>query len=489
MCNISKSFIGVDALKNVSLSIKKGEVHAICGENGAGKSTLMKILNGVYRADAGEIWIKNNKVEITSPLQARHFGISIIYQEFNLVDSLSIAENIFLGRLKHKSVKILWNDVRIEAQKLLDRIGCKIDSKTLIGSLSTSQKQLVEICKALSFSADIIVMDEPTSALTDAECKILYQIIAELKTKNISIIYISHKLDEIFKLSDRITVLRDGAAICTLNTSTTNRDEIISLMVGRSVELEFPKRQFMKSDTVILDIKGLNARGWLKNIDLTLRKGEILGIAGLVGSGRTELVRAIFGADVSQIESMRIFGNDVKIKNPKHAIAYKVALVTEDRKQQGLILNFNISKNISITNIAKITNYGILNTKKEAEYSKTYVDMLSIKTPSIRQKCVYLSGGNQQKVVLGKWLYSDSRIIILDEPTRGIDVGSKFEIYTLMNKLVEEGKSIIMISSEMPEILGMSDRILVMHEGRMKGELDNTNRDVTPEQVMKTAIA
>jgi ABC-type sugar transport system ATPase subunit len=488
MRNISKSFIGVDALKDVSLSVKKGEVHAICGENGAGKSTLMKILNGVYRADMGEIWIKNDKVEITSPLQAQHNGISIIYQEFNLVDSLSIAENIFLGRLRNRKAKILWNDVRNEAQKILDRIGCKIDSKTLVGSLSTSQKQLVEICKALSFNADIIVMDEPTSALTDAECKILYQIITELKAKNISIIYISHKLDEIFKLSDRITVLRDGAVIRTLNTSTTSRDEIISLMVGRSVELEFPKRQSSKSDAIVLDIKGLNARGWLKNIDVTLKKGEILGIAGLVGSGRTELVRAIFGADVSQIKSMRISGNDVKIRNPKHAIAHKVALVTEDRKQQGLILNFNISKNISITNISKITNYGILNGKKEAGYGKTYVDMLSIKTPSVKQKCIYLSGGNQQKVVLGKWLYSDSQIIILDEPTRGIDVGSKFEIYTLMNKLVEEGKSIIMISSEMPEILGMSDRILVMHEGKMKGELDNSNRDITPEQVMKTAI-
>jgi ABC-type sugar transport system ATPase subunit len=347
---------------------------------------------------------------------------------------------------------------------------------------------LVEICKALSFNADIIVMDEPTSALTDTECELLYKIINELRARDISIIYISHKMDEIFRLSDRVTVLRDGAVICTLNTAETGKDKIISHMVGRSVELEFPKRQSRKYDEPVLEVKGLNARGWLKDIDLTLKKGEILGIAGLVGSGRTELVRAIFGADTSQIKSMRIFGSEVKIKNPKHAIAHKVALVTEDRKQQGLILNFNISKNISITNIAKVTDYGIVNARKEAGYSKTYVDMLSIKTPSIKQKCIYLSGGNQQKVVLGKWLYSESQIIILDEPTRGIDVGSKFEIYILMNKLVEEGKSIIMISSEMPEILGMSDRILVMHEGKMKGELDNASRDVTPEQVMKTAI-
>jgi ABC-type sugar transport system ATPase subunit len=488
MCNINKFFIGVQALKDVSFSVKKGEVHAICGENGAGKSTLMKILNGVYIADAGEIWIKGKKVEITSPLQAQQQGLSIIYQEFNLADTLSIAENIFLGRLKRRGLKIVWNEIISEAQKILDHIGCKVDAQTIVGTLSTSQKQMVEIGKALSFNADIIVMDEPSATLTETECEILYGIINELKSRQISIIYISHKMDEVFRLADRITVLRDGNAICTLKTSETNKDEIISHMVGRSVELEFPKRAFRPDNEVVLAVSNLNTKGFLKSITLTLKRGEILGIAGLVGSGRTELVRAIFGADVSQIDAMSIYGKPVKIKHPRHAIDHKIALVTEDRKQQGLLLSFNISKNISITNIGKISQYGILNAKKEAGYARNYVDILSIKTPSLKQKCIFLSGGNQQKVVLGKWLYSESQIIILDEPTRGIDVGSKYEIYLLMNKLVEDGKSIIMISSEMPEILGMSDRILVMHEGILRGELDNANRTVTPEQVMKKAI-
>ena len=347
---------------------------------------------------------------------------------------------------------------------------------------------MVEIAKALSYNADIIVMDEPTATLTDNEVGVLYRIIEELKSREISIIYISHKMDEIFKLADRITVMRDGHIISTSPNADTSRAKVISEMVGRSMDMEFPSREALRSDEIVLEVKNLYSKNTLNNISFVLKKGEILGIAGLVGSGRTELVRALFGADPSSHDAYSIHGTPVKIKKPAQAIKNGLALLTEDRKEQGLALGFGVDQNISVTNLNKISQFGLLRFDKEKNYAMEYIDTLAIKTPKVNQKCLFLSGGNQQKVVLSKWLFSESNIIILDEPTRGIDVGSKYEIYLLMNQLVSEGKSIIMISSEMPEILAMSDRIIVLHEGSLKGELDNAMRDVTAEQVMREAI-
>ncbi|HHW00487.1 MAG TPA: sugar ABC transporter ATP-binding protein [Clostridiaceae bacterium] len=488
MKNICKSFPGVVALNNVSLSIKRGEVHALCGENGAGKSTLMKILYGIYRADSGEIWINGEKRNITSPVKAQENGLSIIFQEFNLVDTLSVAENIFLGRLKTtKSGKIDWKSIEKDAAELMLHIGCDIDPKTPVGSLSVSQKQMVEIAKALSYNAEIIVMDEPSATLTDREMENLYRIIQELKEKKITIIYISHKMDEIFKITDRVTVLRDGVVICTLDTCKTCREEIVSNMVGRCLGQEYPKRENYSGEKV-LEVKNINRKGVLNDVSFCLHRGEVLGIAGLVGAGRTELVRAIFGAD--RISSGKVFvnGKEVRIKSPIDAIRNGIALLTEDRKQQGLILNNTVKENISITNLKDIVKFGLLMNSKENNIAKEYVDRLSVKTSSINQKCINLSGGNQQKVVLAKWLYSNADILILDEPTRGIDVGAKQEIYHIINELVKMGKAVIMISSEIPEVLALSDRILVMHKGRITREFKNESRNVTPEQVMNCAI-
>ena len=488
MKKISKKFTGVNALNDVCLAVVKGEIHAICGENGAGKSTLMKILNGVYFADSGEIWIKGIKSIIDSPEQAQQNGLSIIFQEFNLIDTLSAAENIFLGRLKKKSGRIDWNTVYQDAADLLEHIGCSMDPRTPVGDISVSQKQMVEIAKALSYNSEIIVMDEPSATLTEKEMDNLYRIISELKEKNITIIYISHKMDEIFKISDRITVLRDGNIICTVNTCETCRNDIVSSMVGRTIDQEFPCRETACNSERVLEVSGVTRKGVLKDAAFHLRKGEILGIAGLVGAGRTELVRAIFGADKVNSKKVVIKGREVKIKSPIDAIENGLALLTEDRKEQGLILPFPISVNITVSKLKAIVKYGLVMFRKENRIAEDYVARLGIKTPFAGQKCVYLSGGNQQKVVLAKWLYADADILILDEPTRGIDVGSKHEIYLMMNMLVKAGKSIIMISSEMPEILGMSDRIIVMHEGEIKGEFENNTRQVTAEHVMHCAI-
>ncbi len=488
MDNITKSFPGVKALNNVNLQLKKGEVHALCGENGAGKSTLMKILYGIYHADKGEIYINGIKRSIKDSLDAQQNGLSIIFQEFNILDTLSVAENIFLGRLKtNKFGKIEWKIINKNAEKMLLHIGCNVNPKELVGNLSVSQKQMVEIAKALSYNAEIIVMDEPSATITDTEIENLYKIIEELKEKEISIIYISHKMEEIFKISDRITILRDGEVVTTLDTDKTNTDEVISHMVGRSVEQEFPKRENYSKE-VILEVNNIVRANVLKNISFKLKKGEVLGIAGLVGAGRTELVRAIFGADKIKSGEFIINGELVKIKSPSNAIKNKIALVSEDRKSEGLILKFPIKWNIPIVKLENIFRFGILNKKEEYTITKKYVEELEIKTPNLNQICLNLSGGNQQKVVLAKWLYSDANILILDEPTRGIDVGAKYEIYNIINELVKMGKSIIMISSEMSEVLGLSDRVIVMHNGKISGEFKNDQRQVTPEQIMHCAI-
>ncbi len=484
MKHITKTFPGVTALDNVDLKVERGTVHALVGENGAGKSTLMKVLNGVYEATSGEIFLNGSKIELSNVKDAQEHGISIIYQEFNLINSLSVAENIFLGRYSGGKT-IQWKQMRQKARELLTSLGFTFDVDRRTGSLSTAEKQLVEIAKALSLNAQIIVMDEPTSSLTEKEVDLFFPIIRRLKENGITVIYISHKLDEIYRICDFVTIMRDGRITGNSRVRDITRDEIIEKMVGRSLDMEYPPRTAVPGD-VVLEVRHLNRRDELKDISFSLHKGEILGIAGLVGAGRTELAEAVFGADPADSGEILVKGVPAVIKTTRAGKKLSIGMVTEDRKETGLVLPMDVTQNITITDLDKVSTRKILNRKKEQDYSEEYVRELKIKTPSLQQSMNHLSGGNQQKVALAKWLYTNSDILILDEPTRGIDVGAKYDIYCLMNELTSQGKALIMISSELPEVLGMSDRVLVMHEGRIRGEL--TGEDMTPESVMKLAI-
>ena len=484
MKGIRKEFPGVVALDDVSFSVKPGVIHALIGENGAGKSTLMKVLNGVYQANAGEIYINGEKVELNGVKEAQAAGISIIYQEFNLINTLSVAENIFLGRYNGKKT-IQWKELKEKAAALLADLGFNFDVNKEVGKLSTAEKQLVEIAKALSLDAHIIVMDEPTSSLTEKEVDMFFPIIERLKAKGITVIYISHKLDEIYRLCDDVTIMRDGQVTGNAAVKDITRDKIIELMVGRSLDMEYPPRTAQPGEP-ILEVKNLCRRQQLKDISFTLHKGEILGFAGLVGAGRTELAEAIFGADPADAGEIILKGEPVKIRSTLQAKNLSIGLVTEDRKETGLVLPMDVTENTTITDLKSVSKGIILDRKAEEKIAQKYVDSLKTKTPSLHQKINNLSGGNQQKVAVAKWLYSNSDILILDEPTRGIDVGAKYDIYCLMNELTEQGKAIIMISSELPEVLGMADRVLVMHGGQIKGELTGT--DMTAEKVMKLAI-
>jgi ABC-type sugar transport system ATPase subunit len=458
----------------------------LVGENGAGKSTLMKILNGVFEANSGSVLIDGSPVVFKGTKDAQACGISLIYQEFNLVNTLSIAENIYLGFLQTgKSRLIDWKGVRKSAADLIGSLGFDFSVRKKVQDLSVAEKQLVEIAKALSVKANIIAMDEPTSSLTKNETEKLFEIIRGLRNAGITVIYISHKLEEVFAICDTVTVLRDGRIIDTKPARETSRSDIISKMVGRPVEMTYPKRAATSQD-VILEARNISCAGFVKEISFSLHRGEILGIAGLIGSGRTELVEAIFGARRLQGGEIFIHGKRASIKNTADGKKCSIGLVTEDRKETGLALIYNLIENIIITNLIKVSKNGFVNKKLSQTQTDRYVQDLGIKTPSMKQTTVNLSGGNQQKVVLAKWLFSDVEILILDEPTRGIDVGAKYEIYLLMNKLVEEGKAIIMISSELPEVLGMSDRVLVINAGRKKGELSGP--EMTPEAVMNLAI-
>lgn len=485
MKHITKTFPGVVALDDVSLKVRKGEVHALIGENGAGKSTLMKVLNGVHQADSGEIWLRGEKTTIKNTVDAQNKGIGLVFQEFNLVNTLSVAENIFLNRLKKTKGRVDWKAINSDAQTLLDQYGFNFKATAIVGELSAAQRQLVEIAKVLSFDAEIIVMDEPTSSLTTGEVEILFSIIEKLRAKGSSIIYISHKLEEIFRICDVATVVRDGHMIETRPVKDFTRNEIIERMVGRSVDSEYPKRDVKIGETV-LKVEGLTRSGIVNNISFELHKGEILGFAGLVGSGRTETVEAIFGAEKYDAGTIEINGKPAVIRSTAAGKKAGIGLLTEDRKETGLVLAYDLTRNISITNLEKIKVGRFLNTRKEAEVTDKIAKDLNVKTPSMKQLAMNLSGGNQQKVVFAKWLFSDVDILILDEPTRGIDVGAKYEIYLLMNELVKAGKSIIMISSELPEVLGMSDRLIVLSGGEKVGELDG--RTATPEKVMELAI-
>ncbi len=479
--NISKTFPGVRALDDVTIKVMRGNVHGIVGENGAGKSTLMKILSGVYTKDSGTVEFDGEIVEQTTPIQSINRGLSIIYQEFNLVNSMSVGENIFLGRFKEMHG---MKGIHAKARELLDSIGCKINTYTMVADLSVSQKQMVEIAKALSYNSKLIIMDEPSSSLTSDELKKLYEIIGYLKNKGISIIYISHKLNEIFDLCDMVTVMRDGHVIDTKPITEMTHEEMITKMVGRSIEKEYPERPRCVGET-LLEVRNLNTRK-LHDINFKVNRGEILGFVGLVGAGRTEIIRAIYGADKVKGHELFIEGQHKKIKNPIDAISAGIALIPEDRKLQGLILSQSVKTNIVMAIQKKHTKFGFLNKSSEKAIAEKQVASLLIKTPSIKTRVVSLSGGNQQKCVVGRWLETQSKILIMDEPTRGIDVGAKYEIYMLMKEIVEKGASIILISSELPEVLNMSNRVLAICEGRISGEFnpETTSVNAIMEKVL-----
>jgi len=482
---ITKTYPGVRALDEVTFHVREGEVHALVGENGAGKSTLMKILAGAEQADHGEIRLGGQPVQIPSPLRAMELGISIIYQEFNLVPYLSVAENIFLGREPRLPLGFIkWSQMVSEAQAILQRLGTNLNPRATVQSLSVAQQQMVEIAKAISVRAKIIAMDEPSATLTEHELENLFNLIRSLKEQGVSIIYISHRLEEIFEIADRVTVLRDGQVVGTNHVHEVDRQAIIRMMVGRELKEKFPKRP-VEFGPEALRVEHLSRDGVLHDISFSVRRGEILGIAGLVGAGRTELARAIFGADRRDSGAIYVHGQWVRIRHPAEAIKHGLGLMTEDRKLQGLILGMVVRENNTLANLRAVSTLGFVNRRAEARATQGYVESLSIRTPSIEQVVRNLSGGNQQKVVLAKWLFTNSDILIFDEPTRGIDVGAKVEIYELMNELVAQGKAILMISSELPEVLGLSDRILVMHDGAVAGILNR--EEASQEKIMHLA--
>jgi len=465
--DVSKAFPGVKALDHVSLEVTGGVVHGIVGENGAGKSTLMKILSGVYEKDSGEIVYEGRTIDKITPLESMQMGLAIIYQELNLVNTMSVGENVFLGRFSESGGR---RGVHAKARKLLDSIGSKVSTHRMVSELSVSDKQMVEIAKALSYDSKLIIMDEPSSSLTADEMDKLVRIIHDLKSKGIAIIYISHKLDEILGFCDVVTVMRDGRVIDTRPVSEMSRNQMISMMVGRTIENEFPPRPESVGET-ILEIRNMNTRK-LKDVQLSLHKGEILGLVGLVGSGRTELVRALFGADKVAKKSIYLDGKPVEINNPIDAINLGFAMVPEDRKLQGLLLGFPVEQNISLAVLIRLTKYGFVDSSQESVISDREIKALNIKTPSGKTRIRTLSGGNQQKAIIGRWLEMKPRILVLDEPTKGIDVGAKYEIYLLMKKIVEDGGAIILISSELPEVLHMSNRVHTISDGRVNGEFD-----------------
>jgi len=486
MKGISKSYPGVQALNNVDFEVEAGEVHALVGENGAGKSTLMKILAGAEPRDSGEILLNGRPVGDLTPQKALELGIGMVHQEFNLVPYLSAAENIFLGREPRSRIPgfIDFKTMYREAQRIVDSLGANFDVRRPVASLSVAQQQMVEIAKATSQNAVIIAMDEPSATLTEHELESLFRLIRSLKASGIGIIYISHRLEEISQIADRVTVLRDGQLVGTRRVSEVSREDLIRMMVGRELKDMIPKQPAPIGGEV-LRVEHLSRTGVLHDINLTVRAGEILGIAGLVGAGRTELARAIFGADPIDSGKIYLFGQEVKITSPQAAIRHGIGLVPEDRKQLGLVLQMVVRENISLANLKELSIAGFVNRRRERTAADQFVRELRIRTPSVEQRVRNLSGGNQQKVVLAKWLFTRSKVLIFDEPTRGIDVGSKVEIYQLMNELAAKGVAIIMISSELPEILGMSDRILVMHEGRIAGEL--SREEATQEKIMHLA--
>ena len=483
---VRKEFPGVVALDDVDLELWPGEVHVLLGENGAGKSTLMKVISGAVPRDAGEIWLNGAPAEIRGPRAAQALGIGIIYQEFNLVPHLTAGEHIFLGREPRLAPGVIDQRALLAAaQRQLDALGVTIDARSVVSRLSVAEQQMVEVAKALSLDARVLIMDEPTSALTAQEIDELFAAIRRLKARGVAIVYISHRMDELFAIGDRVTVLRDGRHVGTRRIGETDMAELVRMMVGRDLNDQYPKRASAVGEEV-LRVEKLSREGTLHDITFALRRGEVVGLAGLMGSGRTELARAIFGAD--PIDSGRVFvrGEPRRITSPRTAIDLGMGLLTEDRKQQGLVLVLSVRENVALPSVGRWSRAGVVQTQREAATADQRIRELRIKTPSALQRVLHLSGGNQQKVVLAKWLCTDADILIFDEPTRGIDVGAKFEIYELINQLAARGAAILMISSELPEILGMSDRILVMHAGRIAGEF--AAAEATQEKLLAAAL-
>ena len=486
MKGIDKTFPGVHALNHVDFEVRSGEVHALMGENGAGKSTLMKVLTGIYTRDAGTIIYDGKEVDFHNPREAQQAGIVIVHQELNMMGHLTVAQNIFVGREKKRGLLINDKAMNEDARRLFAQLNIEIDPKETMSNLTVAKQQMCEIAKAISHDARVIIFDEPTAALTDSEIEQLFVIIRGLRSKGYGIVYISHRMDEIKKITDRVSVMRDGEYIGTLITEECTKEDIIDMMVGRVIYEEPKTASHCPSDApTVLKVEHLNAGRMVRDVSFELHRGEILGFAGLVGAGRTETARALFGADPKQSGDIWINGEKVEINSPKDAVEAGIGYLSEDRKRFGIILKKNLIENSTLASLKEYTRGIFLNKQKESDITQQYVDLLKTKTPGIDQLVMNLSGGNQQKVVIAKWLVNDSQIMIFDEPTRGIDVGAKQEIYELMNRLAESGKAIIMISSELAEILRMSDRIIVMCEGRKTGEFDIA--EATQEKIMTAA--
>ena len=486
MKGIDKTFPGVHALNHVDFEVRSGEVHALMGENGAGKSTLMKVLTGIYTRDAGTIIYDGKEVDFHNPREAQQAGIVIVHQELNMMGHLTVAQNIFVGREKKRGLLINDKAMNEDARRLFAQLNIEIDPKETMSNLTVAKQQMCEIAKAISHDARVIIFDEPTAALTDSEIEQLFVIIRGLRSKGYGIVYISHRMDEIKKITDRVSVMRDGEYIGTLITEECTKEDIIDMMVGRVIYEEPKTSSHCPPDApTVLKVEHLNAGRMVRDVSFELHRGEILGFAGLVGAGRTETARALFGADPKQSGDIWINGEKVEINSPKDAVEAGIGYLSEDRKRFGIVLKKNLIENSTLASLKEYTRGIFLNKQKESDITQQYVDLLKTKTPGIDQLVMNLSGGNQQKVVIAKWLVNDSQIMIFDEPTRGIDVGAKQEIYELMNRLAESGKAIIMISSELAEILRMSDRIIVMCEGRKTGEFDIA--EATQEKIMTAA--
>ena len=485
MSGVDKHFPGVQALKEADLEVRPGEVHVLLGENGAGKSTLMKILCGQYAPDAGEVIFAGTVVQPTGPLEAERLGLVMIHQELNLVPGLTAAENIYLGHEPTAAGLIGDRAMSDGARGLLRRLRCDIDPDTPVSQLSVAEQQLVEIARALQRKARVLVMDEPSAALSETEINALFEVIRDLVEDGVPVIYISHRMPEIFAIGDRVTVMRDGRTVGTKDVSETDVAELISLMVGRTIADRVPKRDVTLGE-VVLEVEGLSGPELPGPVDLSLREGEILGVAGLMGSGRTALARVIFSADPADTGTVTVAGRRLSGAGPAESIAAGMGFLTEDRKQQGLVLQCTVTENISLTSLDGISRAGVIDLGAETELARTEVDRLQIRVASLDQELINLSGGNQQKVVLARWLAARCRVLLFDEPTRGIDVGAKAEIYELIGELVEHGVAILLISSEMPELLGLSDRVAVMHEGVLQGILPRA--EATQERIMELAL-
>lgn len=484
LSGISKSFPGVKALDDVHFNLKAGEVHALLGENGAGKSTLMKIISGIYNRDSGSYRLNGLEIGELTPKKAQELGIAIIHQELNMCTDLTVAENMFLGREMHTRGVVRQTDMNRMAKAMLDKLKIDIDPRTVVKKLPVSKQQMVEIAKALSTNARILIMDEPTSALTEREITELFRIVRDLREQGCAIIYISHRLDELKEITDRVSIFRDGRYVATRDFAETTLDEIISMMVGREIKEKFPHVAVDKGRK-ILEVSGLSS-GMVRDVSFSLYAGEIIGLAGLMGAGRTELVRAIFGADPVESGTITLDGETLSIRHPMDAIRHGIVLGPEDRKKEGLCTELSIRENIGLANLDSVCNrWGVVRSATEKDLTQRAIRDLRIRTPSEEQTAKNLSGGNQQKVVLGKWLVREAKVVIFDEPTRGIDVASKVEIYTIMNELKAKGIGVLFVSSEMPEVMGMSDRILVMCNGRITGNL--ISKETTQDEILRCA--